>query len=952
MPGEVGVSAHRARPLAARSVRILAVPIIVFWALLAVTTNTFIPQVEHVAEQLAGSMIPSYAPSQVAMLRIGEKFQESTSTSLTMLVFEADRPLDDGDHRYYDDLMNRLKQDPEHVQYVMDLWGKPITAAGAQSVDGKATFVLLRLAGNIGQLQANESVNAVRDIIAGDTPPPGLKVYVSGAAPLASDTLTIANSSLNNITILTIILIVIMLLVVYRSLANVLVPLVSVLIEMLVAKGVIATLGHFGIIPLSSFAVNIVVALTLGAGTDYGIFLMGRYQEARQDGESREDAFYTAYRSVAPIIIGSGLTIAGACYCLSLARLDYFHTMGPAVAISMLFTIAAALTLAPAILTLGSLFGLFDPKRMAKGHLYRRIATSVVRWPKPVFVASTAVVMIGAVFVPTFKVSYDDRAYQPADGAANLGFKASDRHFSQSKLFSEMLMVESDHDMRNSADFISLDRVAKSLIRLPGVAMVQSITRPLGRPLEHATIPYLFTTQGSGSGQQLPFTERQNENTDKQAEIQARSVEVLQKVIGLTQQMADELHSTVLTLENLKQVTDDMNAGISNLDDFLRPLKNYFYWEPHCFDIPACWAMRSLFDSLDGIDSLDAQIADAVTSFEAIDRLLPQMISQLERMMADSRSLLGVITNNYGPAHLQSTQTDQTYYDLINVGNDFDKSRSDDFFYIPREAFDNEDVKTGMQLMMSPDGKAARFIVTHEGNAMGPEGIDHVEQFPDAIKAALKETSLAGSKIYIGGAGSNNKDIKAYAASDLLIVAIAAFVLIFLIMLYLTRSLVAAMVIPGTVAFSYAGAFGLSILVWQHLIGLHLHWLVLPLTFIILVAVGSDYNLLLISRVKEESGAGLNTGLIRALGSTGGVVTSAGLVFAFTMLAMLISDLRTIGQVGSTVCIGLLLDTLIVRSFVVPCLLRLLGPWFWWPTFIRQRPLRQPVLSRQQRVEA
>ena len=77
--------------------------------------------------------------------------------------------------------------------------------------------------------------------------------------------------------------------------------------------------------------------------------------------------------------------------------------------------------------------------------------------------------------------------------------------------------------------------------------------------------------------------------------------------------------------------------------------------------------------------------------------------------------------------------------------------------------------------------------------------------------------------------------------------------------------------IPGTVAFSYAGAFGLSVLVWQHLIGLPLHWLVLPLTFIILVAVGSDYNLLLIVRVKEELHAGLHTGLIRALGSTGGV---------------------------------------------------------------------------------
>nr|WP_235571425.1 RND family transporter [Mycobacterium sp. Root265] len=925
----------------ARTVRVLAVPIIIFWGLLAVSTNTFIPQVERVAEQLAGSMIPGYAPSQVAMMRIGAKFQESTSTSLAMLVLEADRPLDDGDHRYYDDLVGRLKQDPDHVQYVMDLWGKPITAAGAQSVDGKATFVLLRLAGNTGQIQANESVQAVRDVIAHDAPPPGLTVYVSGAAPLAADTLSIANSSLNNITILTIALIVVMLLVVYRSPATLLVPLISVLIQMLVAKGIIATLGHIGFIPLSSFAVNIVVALTLGAGTDYGIFLLGRYQEARQAGESREQAYYTAYRSVAPVIIGSGLTIAGACYCLSLARLDYFHTMGPAVAISMLFTIASALTLAPAILTLGSLFGLFDPRRAARSRLYRRIGTSVVRWPKPIFVASCAVVMVGAIFVPTYRVSYDDRAYQPSTASANLGFAASNRHFSESKLFSEMLMIESDHDMRNSADFISLDRVAKSLIRLPGVAMVQSITRPLGRPLEHATIPYLFTTQGSGSGQQLPFNEQQNENTDKQAAIQTRSIEVLAQVLDLTQKMSDELHSTVLTLENVEQVTADMNQGIANLDDFLRPLRNYFYWEPHCFDIPACWAMRSLFDALDGIDSLETEITNAVASLEAVDKLLPQLIAQLERMMEDTRALQVVITNSYGPAHLQSTQTDQTFGDLINVGNDFDRSRSDDFFYIPREAFDNEDVKTGMQLMMSPDGQAARFIITHEGNAMGPEGIEHVEAFPEAVKAALKETSLAGAKIYIGGAGSNNKDIKQYATSDLLIVAIAAFVLIFLIMLYLTRSLIAALVIPGTVAFSYAGAFGLSVLFWQHLVGLSLHWLVLPLTFIILVAVGSDYNLLLISRVKEETGAGLNTGLIRALGSTGGVVTSAGLVFAFTMLAMLVGDLRTIGQLGSTVCIGLLLDTLVVRSFIVPCMMRLLGPWFWWPTFIRQRPLRQ-----------
>ena len=114
-------------------------------------------------------------------------------------------------------------------------------------------------------------------------------------------------------------------------------------------------------------------------------------------------------------------------------------------------------------------------------------------------------------------------------------------------------MVETDHDMRNSADFISLDRVARSLIRLPGVAMVQSITRPMGRALEHATLPYLFTTQGSGSGQQLPFNEQQNANTDKQAQIKADTVEVLRKEIEFIQSMSDELHKTVLTVEDLQQ---------------------------------------------------------------------------------------------------------------------------------------------------------------------------------------------------------------------------------------------------------------------------------------------------------------------------------------------------------------------------------------------------------------
>jgi RND superfamily putative drug exporter len=128
------------------------------------------------------------------------------------------------------------------------------------------------------------------------------------------------------------------------------------------------------------------------------------------------------------------------------------------------------------------------------------------------------------------------------------------------------------------------------------------------------------------------------------------------------------------------------------------------------------------------------------------------------------------------------------------------------------------------------------------------------------------------------------------------------------------------------------------VLIWQHILGIELHWLVLAMSVIILLAVGSDYNLLLVSRMKEEIGAGINTGIIRAMGGTGKVVTAAGLVFAFTMMSMVVSDLRIIGQVGSTIGIGLLLDTLVVRALMTPAIAALLGRWFWWPQRVRQRP--------------
>jgi RND superfamily putative drug exporter len=280
--------------------------------------------------------------------------------------------------------------------------------------------------------------------------------------------------------------------------------------------------------------------------------------------------------------------------------------------------------------------------------------------------------------------------------------------------------------------------------------------------------------------------------------------------------------------------------------------------------------------------------------------------------------------------------------DSSAMGEAFDASRNDDSFYLPPEIFENADFQRGMEQFISPNGHAVRFIISHEGDPLSAEGIQRIDAIKMATKEAIKGTPLEGSTIYLGGTASMFKDLSIGNAYDLMIAGIAALALIFGIMLIITRSVVAAAVIVGTVLLSLGASFGLSVLIWQHIFNIELHWMVLAMAVIILLAVGADYNLLLVARLKEEIPAGINTGIIRAMGGSGSVVTSAGLVFAMTMMSFAISDLKVLAQVGTTIGMGLLFDTLVVRAFMTPAIAALLGRWFWWPQNVRPRPVPQP----------
>jgi RND superfamily putative drug exporter len=932
-------AAYTTPPFVARAIRRLSLPIILLWLAISFILSATVPSLEKVEKERSVSINPNDAPSFKAARRMVQDFKESTSESVAMVVLEGQQRLGDDAHRYYDRLIRQFEDDPKHVRHIQNFWGDPLTAAAAESTDGKAVYVQLDLGGTMGQAFGNESAQAVRDIVERTPPPPGVKAYVTGPAVIAADMGESGDRTVKRITAVSLAVICTVLFLVYRSVITVILLLLMVGLELQVARGAVALLGHHGIIGLTTFAVNLLGSLAIAAGTDYGIFFLGRYQEARQAGESREMAFYTTYRGVAKVVLASGLTIAGALFCLSFTRLPAFQVVGIPCAVGMLVAVAVALTLVPAVIVVGSRFRLFDPKRRIGVRRWRRVGTSIVRWPAPILAAALAFALIGLLALPGYKPSYNDQNYIPKDIPGNLGYAAAARHFPQSRMMTpELLLIESDRDMRNPADFLILNKLAKSIFSVPGISRVQAITRPTGEPIAHTSIPFMLSMVQASQLQNLEFQKQRMNDMLKQADELAKTISIMQRMYALMQQLTNTTHHMVSETHDVQAITEELRDHISDFEDFWRPLRSYFYWERHCYDIPICWSLRSIFDTLDGVDEISDKLQELVKDLDQLDLLMPQLLTQFPPMIATMQSTRTMMLTMHSTMSGIFGQMEDSSDNATAMGKAFDAAKNDDSFYLPPEVFKNKDFKRVEKVFLSPDGKAARMLITQRGDPATPEGVARVEAIKTAAEEALKGTPLENAKLYLTGTAAMVKDIVDGSKYDLLIAAVAALSLIFIIMLIITRSFIAALVIVGTVALSLGASFGLSVLVWQYLLAVQIHWVVLAMSVIVLLAVGSDYNLLLVSRMKEEIGAGINTGIIRAMGGTGKVVTNAGLVFAFTMMSMAVSDLVIIAQIGTTIGLGLLFDTLVVRAFMTPSIAALLGRWFWWPQQVRPRP--------------
>jgi putative drug exporter of the RND superfamily len=271
---------------------------------------------------------------------------------------------------------------------------------------------------------------------------------------------------------------------------------------------------------------------------------------------------------------------------------------------------------------------------------------------------------------------------------------------------------------------------------------------------------------------------------------------------------------------------------------------------------------------------------------------------------------------------------------LLNMKHDTDDKPSMSGFNIPPQIMTRDEFKKGAAIFLSPDGHAARYLIQSSLSPFTTEAMDQIAKIVKAAQSAQPNTELSDAKVAVAGIPSGLRDTRDYYNDDIGFIVFATIMIVFLILVGLLRAVVAPLYLIGSVLLSYLSAMGLGVLVFQMILGQNLHWSLPGLSFILLVAVGADYNMLLISRIRDESPHGVRVGVIRTVGSTGGVITSAGLIFAASMFGLMTASIYTMAEAGFILGMGILIDTFLVRTITVPAMAAIIGQKNWWPSHL------------------
>ncbi|WP_163749402.1 MMPL/RND family transporter [Mycolicibacterium helvum] len=988
-----GVSAHRLLTGLGRMIVRHPLLVIAAWLVLAGAMMALITPLSVVSARNPPSFLPQDAPVLLSVKKMQTAFHEADAGNFAAIILSNENGLTPADEVAYRKIVDKLKDETKNVTSMQDFVRTPELKEVMTSKDGKAWNLPVSMAGTMGAPDGQEAyrnvIKAVQEAAKGTS----LEVNVVGGASTMEDMNAIGARDQHMIEIATVGLVFTILLLVYRSLIAMMMPLITIGISLVVAQQAVAGLGELGL-GLGPQTMMLMTGMIMGAGIDYGVFLYSRYQELTKAGLASDDALVEALATIGEVIAGSAGTVAITFLGMSFTKLAIFSTVGPALSVTIFVGFLASITLLPAFIVLAGRRGWIKQRRDITGRFWRRSGVMIVR--RPVLLLTTSVLILGGLAATTIKMNfnYDDRKNLPQDSASNHAYEVMDKHFPISSTLQQFLFIQSPNDLRSPKALADMEQMAARVAQLPDIDMVRGITRPTGHVLEQAKTTYQAGEVGTKLGDASNLIHANDDNlsllsggagkmADVLGQIRNQVVGSIASVRGLTSALdamsqkyggsttLDQIDKTATLVTSMRTLGDSLGVSIlrvTSISDWATPMVNALNVSPQCDADPACVNSRSDLQKI-----VDVSNTDAVHSIEAFARDLSatdgsqklddsvHMLSQNVQKATAAARALGVgqpggvekklneaVTgaNQLADASRQLAVGVQTLVDQTRtMGSGLDQASSFllamkreasdppmSGFYIPPEVLTMDEFKKAAKLFVSEDGHSARYLVQTALNPFSTAAMDQTKTIVDTAIAATPNTQLAGSEISMLGFSSINANVRDFYDADFVYILCMTLVVVFLILFLLLRAVVAPLYLVLSVVLSYGAALGIGVVLFQFILGQELAWGVPGIAFMVLVAVGADYNLLLISRIRDEAKYGVRSAVIRTVGATGGVITSAGLIFAASMMALTVSSVLTAAQIGFVIGVGLLLDTFLVRTLTVPAAAVLVGDANWWPS--------------------
>ena len=936
------------------------------WLIAAAVFGALAPSLSQAGSADETSFLPRDAESLAARQIIATAFPKDSAPTVALIVFARPSGLTDADRAAIEGLRGYFEGSghPGAVLRYVTAETTPSLAPMFRSADGVVELAQVDMSTPSFLPATNAAVDAIRAHLAGSSVlPAGMTAQVTGQAGIGRDYLQAIEDGTSRTTVVTILLVVLVLLIIYRAPLAALAPLITIGSAFMVARGILGFLAQAGW-QLSSVLDSFIVVLVFGVGTDYTIFLISRFREELARNE-RDDALRVTVSRIGAVITASAATVIVGLASMVVARFGMIQTTGPALAIVIFVTLLAGLTLTPSLL---AIFGrrlfwpLHERTRTATDEehgFWSALARRITARPGLIAGVVLVALIVPALGLPMLKENFDVLNELPSGAESRQGFETLSQHLAEGQLMPLTVLVKvpgnSATAVTSEQGLADIAALEKSIAALPNVQTVRSLVDPLGegkvsdllRPsiqipaaaagfrktpsadlnvqLGDASLAGVESTASYVGGlpaafPSLPAADQSAVKTDlstlASGMVEARKVTLVPNQLDL---IAAQLRAAALAPASPSAATQ-LAALVSYLDELgvaqpaVKSLSSYQGAESAAAALAAGsdpMALAHFTQLLGSIQQLSTWFKAQPTPFY----FSPTAMQVGAEMQATEQAMVAARTRLPG--------------ELDQLAADFG----------PNDLYAPPDLRAAY---ISGDATVTRLYVTTSTNPYDTKSFTTVRDLR-ALMATDPGHFGAGSgaaggaavapAAYVGGATAEFADVQDTISADFLRVAAITIIGILIVLILLLRALVAPVYLVVTVLLSYAMSLSVSAFILQHLFGqAGMNYFIPLMVFVLLVALGSDYNIFLMSRVREESSTReLRPGIRVASARTGTVITSAGLILAGTFGALVSSPLQLLFQVGLAVALGVLIDTFVVRSLLVPAITAFIGEWAWWP---------------------